>query len=667
MPLLRCENIVLAFGAEPILDGINLQIRKGDRLCLVGRNGSGKSTLLKLIAGDIQPDDGNLWLRDGLKVASLDQSLPAATDLSVYETVAGGLAEMGSKLARYYHLNNHLNYHQSHQLSHQLNQDAAEVARLQNEIDAAEGWGLNRKIDAILFRMNLPAKALLKTLSGGWLRRVALARTLVQEPDLLLLDEPTNHLDIPMIQWLEYQLLEFKGAVLFVTHDRTLISRLATAIAELDRGKLTLRREDYQTYLTHRDQRREVEEQRNVGFDKKLAREEKWIRQGIKARRTRNEGRVRALQALRQERGQRRMLQGRVKMQIDGGDRSGKLVKELIGVSHAYDDRMLINNLDLILVRGDRVGIIGANGSGKTTLLKIILGELSPNQGQVRTGTRLVVAYYDQLRAHLEPEKTVADNVAQGKDFVTINNRNIHVITYLGNFLFPAERARAPVKILSGGETNRLLLAKLFSRPANLLVMDEPTNDLDVETLELLEELLMEFKGTVLLVTHDRAFLDNVVTSTLVFEDGVRSANKAAAHAQGTVREYVGGYTDWIDQGGGFDNSTSNLAPSIDPGEAQQPDSAHEERVNRKKVWQAKQSQRKSDRKLLKEFKSLPEKLEQLEKQLEALHQKMGEPGFYGTDQRGKVITEAEHLEHELAQSYARWEELDSLVQSIHD
>lgn len=665
MPLLRCENIVLAFGAEPLLDGINMQIRKGDRLCLVGRNGSGKSTLLKLIAGEIQPDDGKVWLRPGLKVASLDQSLPATTDLSVYEAVADGLADMGSKLARYHHLN----YHMSHESSRQLNRDAAELTRLQNEIDAAEGWGLNRKIDAILFRMNLPADALMKTLSGGWLRRVALARTLVQEPDLLLLDEPTNHMDIPMIQWLEHQLLEFKGAVLFVTHDRTLISRLATAIAELDRGKLTLWQEDYQTYLMHRDQRREVEDHQNIGFDKKLAREEKWIRQGIKARRTRNEGRVRTLQALRQERSQRRTLQGRVRMQIDGGDRSGKLVKELIGVSHAYDDRILINSLDLILVRGDRVGIIGANGSGKSTLLKIILGELLPNHGQVRTGTRLEVAYYDQLREHLEPEKTVADNIAQGKDFVTINNRNIHVITYLGNFLFPPERARVPVKVLSGGETNRLLLAKLFSRPANLLVMDEPTNDLDVETLELLEELLMEFKGTVLLVTHDRAFLDNVVTSTLVFEDGVRSPDKAAVYAQGTVREYVGGFTDWINQGGGFDNSKSNLAPGIDSGEAQQPDAVNETRGARKEIWQARQSRKKSDRRLLKEFASLPDKLEQLEQQLEALHQKMGEPGFYAieADQQDKVVEEAEHIEHELVQLYARWEELDSLVQSIQD
>jgi len=656
---------MLAFGAEPLLDGVNLSIRNGDRVCLVGRNGSGKSTLLKLIAGEIQPDDGKLWLRDGLKVASLDQNLPSTPDLSVYEAVAEAMAEMGSKLARYHHLNHQL----SHPSSQQQQLAAAEVVRLQNEIDAAEGWGLNRKIDAILARMNLPAETLMQNLSGGWLRRVALAKTLVQEPDLLLLDEPTNHMDIPMIQLLEQQLLEFKGAVLFVTHDRTLISRLATAIAELDRGKLTIRQEDYQTYLRHRDQRREVEDRQNLGFDKKLAQEEKWIRQGIKARRTRNEGRVRALQALRHERGQRRNLQGRVKMQIDRGEKSGKLVKELIGVSHAYDDRTLINNLDLILMRGDRVGIIGANGSGKSTLLKIILGEISPGKGQVRTGTRLDVAYYDQLREQLDVDKTVAENVSQGKDFVTINNRNIHVISYLGNFLFPAERARVPVKVLSGGETNRLLLAKLFSRPANLLVMDEPTNDLDVETLELLEELLMEFKGTVLLVTHDRAFLDNVVTSTLVFEDSVRSGHEVTGDERGTVTEYVGGYEDWVSLGGGFEISKSSSAPTIDPGGASSTLKAPGETENRKKVWHARQSQKKTDRRLLKEFESLPEKLEQLEKQLEDMHDKMGQPGFYSgaADEQDKVIKEAQRIEHELAQSYARWEELDSELQSIPD
>jgi ATP-binding cassette subfamily F protein uup len=660
MPLLRCENIKLAFGADPLLDGIDLQIRKGDRLCLVGRNGSGKSTLLRIIAGELQPDDGKLWLRDGLKVACLDQILPSTPDLSVYEAVAEGMAEMGLKLARYHHLNHQLS-------SDESNRAAVELMQLQNEIDAAEGWGLDRKIDAILARMNLPAESLMQNLSGGWLRRVALAKTLVQEPDLLLLDEPTNHMDIPMIQWLEYQLLEFKGAVLFVTHDRTLITRLATAIAELDRGELTLRQEDYQTYLEHRDQRREIEDRHNAGFDKKLAQEEKWIRQGIKARRTRNEGRVRELQALRRERGQRRVLQGRVKMQVDAGGRSGKLVKELIKVSHAYSDQTLINNLDLILMRGDRVGIIGANGSGKSTLLKIILGEISPDKGQVRTGTRLDVAYYDQLREQLDLDKTVAENVSQGKEFVSINNRDIHVITYLGNFLFPAERARVPVKVLSGGETNRLLLAKLFSRPANLLVMDEPTNDLDVETLELLEELLMEFKGTVLLVTHDRAFLDNVVTSTLVFEDGVRTAANIAHNSLGKVTEYVGGYEDWVNLGGGFEVSKSSSAPTTNPGEPQRSLTDHAQTASRKKDWQTRQSRKKSDRKLLKEFESLPNKLERLEKQLEESHLKMGESGFYRSDadEQDKVVREAERLEHEIALAYARWEELDSQVQSI--
>jgi ATP-binding cassette subfamily F protein uup len=663
MPLLRCEKIRLAFGAEPLLDGIDLQIRKGDRLCLVGRNGSGKSTLLRIISGELQPDDGNLWRRDGLKVATLDQNLPSTPNLSVYEAVAEGMADLGLKLARYHHLNHQL----SQESANESKGIAQELAKLQNEIDAADGWALNRKIDAVLSRMNLSAELLMRNLSGGWLRRVALAKTLVQEPDLLLLDEPTNHMDIPMIQWLEDHLLDFKGAVLFVTHDRTLISRLATAIADLDRGRLTVWQEDYQTYLRHRDQRREVEDRQNTGFDKKLAQEERWIRQGIKARRTRNEGRVRALQALRKERSQRRALQGRVTMQIDGSERSGKLVKELINVSHSYGDRTLIKNLDFILMRGDRVGIIGANGSGKSTLLRIILGEIHPDEGQVRSGTRLDVAYYDQLREQLDMEKTVAENISQGKDFVTINNRNIHVITYLGNFLFPAERARVPVKVLSGGETNRLLLAKLFSRPSNLLVLDEPTNDLDVETLELLEELLMEFKGTVLLVTHDRAFLDNVVTSTLVFEDGVRSDSDQRSREQGTVKEFVGGYEDWVNLGGGFEASRSNTAPGNKPGDSRQHSGGHTRPAGRKQDWQARQSQKKSDRRLVKEFESLPDKLEQLEQQLEDLHSKMGKPGFYGgdTDEQEKVIKEAESIEQELAQSYARWEELESKLRSI--
>ncbi len=652
MPLVRCENIMLAFGAAPVLDGVDLQIKKGDRLCLVGRNGTGKTTLLKIIAGELLPDDGRLWMKDGLKVAVLDQNLPSASELTVFEAVAEAFAQMGVRLARYHLL--------TREMSDQVDQHAAEVAKLQNEIDVGNGWGLNRKIDAVLSRMNIPADTMMKNLSGGWLRRVALARALVQEPDLLLLDEPTNHMDIPMIQWLENQLLEFKGAVLFVTHDRSLITNLATAIAELDRGKLTVWHENYQTYLRHRDQRREVEVQHNAGFDKKLALEEKWIRQGIKARRTRNEGRVRALQALRRERNQRRSLPGRVRLQIDGGDRSGKLVKELIGVSHGYGDQVLIRDLDLILMRGDRIGLIGANGSGKSTLLKIILGKITPDKGQVRTGTRLKVAYYDQLREQLDMDKTVAENVAQGKDFVSINGRNIHVISYLGNFLFPAERARVPVKVLSGGETNRLLLAKLFSRPSNLLVLDEPTNDLDVETLELLEELLLEFKGTVLLVTHDRTFLDNVVTSMLVFEDSVRSANQAPLNRRGLVREYAGGYLDWINQGGGFDSAKSG-AQIINPDLSTQSKSLQS--TNRKQVWQDARSQKKADRRLVKELESLPEILEQLEQRLEELHRQMSEPGFYSSDAetRNEVVREAQLIEQELAKSYARWEELENL------
>jgi len=515
-------------------------------------------------------------------------------------------------------------------------------------------------VDAILSRMNLPADVPMKQLSGGWMRRVILARTLVQDPDILLLDEPTNHMDIPMIQWLENQLLEFKGAVLFVTHDRSLIAKLATSIAELDRGRLTVWRENYTTYLQHRDARRDTEDRQNALFDKKLAKEEVWIRQGIKARRTRNEGRVRSLQKLRQTRGNRRNLQGAVKLQIDNGDRSGKLVKELTSVSHGYDDQMLMRQLDFLLMRGDRVGIIGANGTGKTTLLKIILGEIVPDEGQVRTGTRLEVAYFDQMRMQLDPQKTVADNIADGKEFIDINNRNIHVISYLANFLFPADRARTPVKILSGGETNRLLLAKLFSKPANLLVLDEPTNDLDIETLELLEELLLEFEGTVLLVTHDRSFLDNVVTSTLVFES---SSDSPDSDSNSLVQEYVGGYQDWLRVGGGFARQPTLHQSAAASGLGREP-GADKQKVRRIAERQEQQSKRSLDRKLIRELESLPDELENLEHLVTELHHTMSEPGFYDQEiqVQEKVVAKARDLEVNLAEKYARWEELDALL-----
>ena len=480
-------------------------------------------------------------------------------------------------------------------------------------------------------------------LSGGWLRRVALAKALVNEPDLLLLDEPTNHLDIPMIHWLERQLREFKGALLFVTHDRALIQSLATAIVELDRGEMTLWRDDYQTYVRKRDLRRQVESRQHAEADRKLAREEQWIRQGIKARRSRNEGRAKALRKMREVRRARRDLTVRVKMQADSGESSGKLVKELTGVTHGYDSTPLIADLDLTILRGDRIGIIGANGTGKSTLLKIIVGELQPGDGTVRSGTKLEVAYYDQLREQLDPDRSVADNLSEGREFLQINNRSVHVVGYLSDFLFSPERVRTPVEVLSGGERNRLLLARLFSRPTNLLVMDEPTNDLDVETLELLEELLIDYAGTVLLVSHDRAFLDNVVTSTLVFGEG------------GRVQEFVGGYQDWLRQGGGFDDPFA-------PAKAKRPAATAAGQRGGQRGGQPAREERKRDQRLQKELQAIPDRIESLEDELNRLHRRMSEEGFYSDDNqdRESTLARAAVVEEELTETYRRWEELDS-------
>ncbi len=440
--------------------------------------------------------------------------------------VAQGLPQAGELLAEYHHL------------VQAAEPDMKRMATLQSRLEAIDGWSFHQRIDVVLTRLGLPADDLMSSLSGGWRRRVALARALVAEPDLLLLDEPTNHLDLDTIAWLEEQLLDFNGAVLFITHDRAFLSKLATTILELDRGRLGRYPGDYAKYQQQKAHELEVEARENAEFDKKLAQEEAWIRQGIKARRTRNEGRVRALEQLRRERSQRREVQGRASFGIDSGERSGKRVVELVGVTHRFGDETIVRDLSFEIQRGDRIGLIGRNGAGKTTLLKILLGELEPSEGTVRLGTNIKVAYFDQLRAGLEPEKSVYDNVAQGSDRIAVGGKDKHVISYLQDFLFTPERARQPVKALSGGESNRLLLAKLFTQPANVLVLDEPTNDLDVETLELLEELLLDFDGTLLLVSHDRAFMDNVVTGVLAFE------------GDGVVREYVGGYSDWVRQGG---------------------------------------------------------------------------------------------------------------------
>ncbi len=526
MTLLRLEQLQLAYGTHVLLDGADLVLQKGERLALVGRNGTGKSTLLRLVAGEILPDGGNIWRAPGLKIGVLAQELPEATGQTIFDMVAGGLPEAGELLSEYHHL------------IHEDEPDMRRMAELQTRLEAIDGWSFHQRIDVVLTRLGLPAEAEMAALSGGWRRRVALARALVAEPDMLLLDEPTNHLDLEAIAWLEEQLLDFNGAVLFITHDRAFLSRLATAILELDRGRLGRYPGEYAAYQAQKSHELEVEAREHAEFDKKLAQEEAWIRQGIKARRTRNEGRVRALEQLRRERSERRERQGKAALSVDSGERSGKRVVSLEHVTQRFAGEPVIRDLSLEVQRGDRIGFIGRNGAGKTTLLKILLGELEPSEGKVQFGTKLQVAYFDQLRAGLEPEKTVYDNVAQGSDRISVGGRDRHVMSYLQDFLFTPERVRQPVKALSGGESNRLLLAKLFTQPANVLVLDEPTNDLDVETLELLEELLLDFDGTLLLVSHDRAFMDNVVTSVLAFE------------GEGRVREYVGGYSDWVRQGG---------------------------------------------------------------------------------------------------------------------
>ncbi|QEA40382.1 ATP-binding cassette domain-containing protein [Pistricoccus aurantiacus] len=645
MSLVRLEQVHLAYGTHVLLDSAEFTLENGERLALVGRNGTGKSTLLKLIAGEIQADDGTLWRAPGLKIGVLEQDLPAASGQTIFDVVAQGLPEAGSLLTEYHHL------------IQDPEPDMDRLARLQTQLEAIDGWSFHQRIDTVLTRLGLPADDPMTALSGGWRRRVALARALVAEPDLLLLDEPTNHLDLDTIAWLEEQLLAFSGAVLFITHDRAFLSRLATGILELDRGKLGRYPGDYARYQTQKSHELEVEARENAEFDKRLAQEEAWIRQGIKARRTRNEGRVRALEKMRADRGQRRERQGKANLSVDSGERSGKRVVELQNVSQRFGDDWVIRDLSLEIQRGDRVGLIGRNGAGKTTLLKILLGELAPTEGRVRMGTNLKMAYFDQLRAGLEPEKTVYDNVAQGSDRVSVGGKDRHVISYLQDFLFTPERARQPVKALSGGESNRLLLAKLFTQPANLLVLDEPTNDLDVETLELLEELLLDFDGTLLLVSHDRQFMDNVVTGVLAFE------------GNGRVREYVGGYSDWVRQGGklppaplAFDRSASRQEDSANFGE----NSPSFQGVNARKPIEPERERRpvKLSYKFQRELDELPTRIEQLENEVAAFEATVGDAGFYQQESAKVTATLAalEAKQAELDAAMERWMELEAMA-----
>ena len=631
MPLLRFEKVSVAYGDQPLLDHAEFQIRRGERVCLLGRNGAGKSTMMKLVAGSIMSDDGTLWRKPGLKVGVLNQDLPDQDDKKVYDVVASGLEGVGDLISRFHALSMNIN----------TDSDMKTLEKVQQQLEAVDGWSLSQKVDTVIQKLGLPAEKLMQELSGGWRRRVELARALVSEPDLLLLDEPTNHLDIIAIDWLETQLKDFGGALLFITHDRSFLQSLATRIIELDRGQLTSWECDYNTYLERKAHALEVEAEQNALFDKKLAQEEAWIRQGIKARRTRNEGRVRDLKKLREERRQRREVQGNAGFGLEQSEASGKLVLEIKNVSQSFDQQTVIKDFNLRVMRGDKIGLIGANGAGKSTLLSILLGNLKPEHGSVKMGTKIEVAYFDQLRNQLDLEKSVIDNVAEGRESITINGANRHVIGYLGDFLFPPGRCRVPVKALSGGERNRLLLARLFSKPANLLVMDEPTNDLDVETLELLESLLVEFTGTILLVSHDRAFLDNVVSSTLVFEPG------------GQISEYVGGFDDWLRQGGAI----SALV-------AEAPLAKKEPKKEAKEAAPAPPpTKKKLSYKLQRELDALPDEIEALEEEMAALEAKTAEPDFYQQDQPTvqSVLNRLIELNTLIEEKMERWEELDNM------
>lgn len=637
MSLLKLENYCLHYGEQIIFDELSLQLQKGEKLCLTGRNGVGKSTLLACLQGTCDPDSGERWVHKGVRIASLSQNLPDVSDESVFSFVARGLDGVGEALSAY------------ERASGENVPDMALMARLQQQIEAADGWTINNRIQQVITRLDLDAHASLQNLSGGWRRRVALAQALVKDPDVLLLDEPTNHLDIAAIRWLEEFLGSFSGALVFITHDRAFLRGVANSVAELDRGKLSVWQGSYEGFLQFREDTLAAEEKHNALFDKKLQQEEVWIRQGIKARRTRNEGRVRALKAMREERSKRLQGLGNVKLEIDSDKLSGKIVSELQNVSFSWADKKIIDNFSCRIMRGDKIGLLGPNGVGKTTLLKILLGELQPQEGKVSLGTNISVAYFDQLRAQLDLEKDARDNIAGGQDFIEINGKRKHVISYLQDFLFSGERARTPIKTLSGGERNRILLAKLFCQPSNLLVLDEPTNDLDLETLELLEELLASYSGTLLLVSHDREFMDNVVSSTIAFE------------GQGAVREYIGGYEDWLRQGGVWPQTELAKTSEVTGNTASQAASQ-----TGKSTAKNKQVNKKLSYKDQRELDALPKKIEAKEQELAALQTNISAPEFYQQthEKTAAVLAKLASSENELQALYARWEELDAISQS---
>jgi len=634
MPLLRLTNISIAYGTHALLKNADFQLDAGERVGLLGRNGEGKSTLMKIIAGNVLPDHGDIWRQPELRLAWLEQSPDLPEEATIYDAVAGGLGELGEWITRYHALSLSMDYDDDKALN--------ELGDLQHRLEAHNGWHFQQRVETTLSKLDLPGELKISGLSGGWKRRVALARALVIEPEVLLLDEPTNHLDFESITWLEEQLLNFQGAVLFVTHDRAFLQKLATRIVDLDRGNLVSWAGNYDDYLTRKAAALEDEANQNAEFDKKLADEEVWIRQGVKARRTRNEGRVRALEKLRNERAQRRNQQGTARLAFEKGDASGKKVIEVNDICFGYGDRQIIRQFSTLIQRGDKIGLIGANGAGKSTLLKLLLKQLEPDRGTVEQGTKLEIAYFDQLRDQLNPDMTVADTVADGNDFVEIAGNKRHVMSYLSDFLFAPARARSPVKSLSGGEKNRLLLARLFTKPANLIVMDEPTNDLDLETLELLEEKLVNYDGTLLLVSHDRAFLDNVVTSVFVLD------------GSGDVDEFVGGYTDWMSHV----KQAKQDKPVVVVKKTEEATKQEKPAVAKKKKLSFKDRQ---------ELNNTPEMIDALEAKQAALTQQISSSAFYKKDPLAiaKTLDELKEIEAKLEQVYARWNELEALAEEV--
>ena len=631
MTLLRFDDVSLNFGDQMILRDAELSIEAGERVCLIGRNGAGKSTTFKLITGELEPDHGEITARQDLVVSQLEQTLPEALDLPVTDVIRSGLTQIEALLEEY-----------AHKSKLDLDRNGLrELEELHAKIDTHDGWHLDQRVETTITDLKLPADKKMNELSGGWRRRVALAKALVQKPDLLLLDEPTNHLDIATIRWLEDRIYAYDGAVIFITHDRAFLQRLATRIVEIDRGKLTSWPGNYANFLRRKEKALEDEVVAEDKFDKKLAEEEAWIRQGIKARRKRNEGRVRALMKMREEREERIARESKARIHIEEAEQSGRKVIRARNVSYSYGDEAVIRNFSAKIMRGDRIGLIGNNGVGKTTLLRLLLGELEPQTGTVKLGTGLEVGYFDQLRQELDLEKTVAYNVGEGRTYIKLNGKDRHVIGYLKGFLFTPKRSEMPVKALSGGERNRVILAKLFTRPANLLVLDEPTNDLDVETLEVLEQKLCEYTGTLIVVSHDREFLDNVVTSTIVFEEG------------GKLQEYAGGYSDWARRG-------HALAVTDNPYEEEEKKrAAAERRKNRKPTKLSYKDQRELD--------ELPADIEKIEAAIEALQATIAAPDFYTQDAElvQRKLQELSETEQLLEARMERWSELETLRESF--